>query len=142
MQGNLQQWFDHLAPLIPTVPKGVWVAAYALPIILAVFSTRTGIILGSILAVSVSGFGVLEPRAIFLIVAVGAYLGGILVGVFGIQARRRDSAVRDKLATLGSKLMTLKQAEERQFFTELRKDKNENAEAEKPREQILPTAKE
>jgi hypothetical protein len=118
----LQPWFDRLDSFLPNVPKEIWLAAFFLPIVLALFSRRTVVFLGSVLTAGIALFVVLEPNSVTLIVATGAYAGSLLVAIFGIQTRRRHLAAHAELISLRSKLNDLKMAEERRFLVELKRD--------------------
>ena len=118
----LQPWFDRLDSFLPTVPKEIWLAVFFLPIVLALFSRRTVVFLGSVLTAGIALFVVLEPNSVTLIVATGAYAGSLLVAIFGIQTRRRHLAAHAELISLRSKLNDLKMAEERRFLVELKRD--------------------
>ena len=118
----LQPWFDRLDSFLPNVPKEIWLAAFFLPIVLALFSRRTVMFLGSVLTAGIALFVVLEPNSVPLVVATGAYAGSLLVAIFGIQTRRRSLAAKAQLMSLRSKLMDLKMAEERRFLVELKRD--------------------
>jgi hypothetical protein len=126
---NLQQWFDQLVSFVSAVPKGVWFAAGALPIILAAFSARRVIILGSMLAIAVYFFVILEPHKILLIIAAAAYLASILVAVYGIQIKRMDY----EMANLKRRLSSLEASYGRQLMVEITKaepgKKEDNSEA-------------
>jgi hypothetical protein len=117
----LQLWFDRLNSFQPNVPKEIWLAAFFLPVVLALFSRRTVVFLGSVLTAGIALFVVLEPNSITLIVAAGAYAGSLLVAIFGIQTRRNDSAVHAKLSFLKSKFNDLRMAEERSFLADLKR---------------------
>jgi hypothetical protein len=125
MQDTLHQWFDHLVSLLPIVPNEAWVAVLVLPIALALFSSRPVIVLGSVMAAAMSFFVVLQPHLVHLIFAAAAYVGGILVAIYGIQTKRADSATRAKIIDLESKVASLQSAEERRLFAELRRDNND-----------------
>jgi hypothetical protein len=126
MQHALHQWFDNLVSFLPIVPRevliGVTVATYALPIVLAFISRRTVIVLGSAVAVVLSFLAVLEPHSVPLIFAAGAYLGSILVAIYGILIGRTHSAILAKCADLESKIADLQTGEDRRVFAELKKD--------------------
>lgn len=117
----LQLWFDRLNSFQPNVPKEIWLAAFFLPVVLALFSRRTVVFLGSVLTAGIALFVVLEPNSITLIVAAGAYAGSLLVAIFGIQTRRNDSAVHAKLRFLNSQFNDLRMAEERSFLADLKR---------------------
>jgi ABC-type transport system involved in multi-copper enzyme maturation permease subunit len=116
----LQLWFDRLDSFLPNVPKEIWLAVFFLPVVLALFSRRTVVFLGSVLTAGIALFVILKPSSITLIVAAGAYAGSLLVAIFGIQTRRKNSAVHTNLMRLQSQLNTLKNAEEQRFFAELK----------------------
>ena len=118
----LQPWFDRLDSFLPTVPKEIWLTAFFLPIVLALFSRRTVVFLGSVLTAGIALYVVLEPNSVTLIVATGAYAGSLLVAIFGIQTRRRHLAAHAELISLRSKLNDLKMAQERRFLVELKRD--------------------
>lgn len=115
----LQLWFDRLNSFQSNVPKEIWLAAFFLPVVLALFSRRTVVFLGSVLTAGIALFVVLEPNSITLIVAAGAYAGSLLVAIFGIQTRRNDSAAHANLMILQSKFNDLRVAEERRFLVDL-----------------------
>jgi hypothetical protein len=117
----LQLWFDRLNSFQSNVPKEIWLAAFFLPVVLALFSRRTVVFLGSVLTAGIALFVVLEPNSITLIVAAGAYAGSLLVAIFGIQTRRNDSAAHAKLMILQSKLNDLRMAEEQRFLVDLKR---------------------
>ena len=118
----LQPRFDRLDSFLPNVPKEIWLAAFFLPIVLALFSRRTVMFLGSVLTAGIALFVVLEPNSVTLIVATGAYAGSLLVAIFGIQTRRRHLAAHAELISLRSKLNDLRMAEEQRFLVELKRD--------------------
>jgi hypothetical protein len=122
MQDALHQLFGHLVSFLSIVPKEVWVAVCALPIIVASFSARTAVtIVGSVVAVAVSVLIVLEPQSAHLIFAASVYSAGILVAIYGIRIGRKESAsdTLAKLADLELTLEDLRRAEEKRFLTEL-----------------------
>jgi hypothetical protein len=129
----LQPWLDRLDAFQPNVPKEIWLAAFFLPILLAMFSRRTIVILGSALTACIALFVVLDPTSVTLIVAISAYVGSILVAIFGIQNRRRESAANAELKILKSKVNRLNMEEERSFLVNLKaqektlKDETKNA---------------
>jgi hypothetical protein len=120
VQDVLHQLLGHLVSFLSIVPKEVWVAVCALPIVVASFSSRTAVtIVGSVVAVAVSVLIVLEPQSAHLIFAAGVYLAGILVAIYGIRIGRTDSDALAKLADLELTLEDLRRAEEKRFLTEL-----------------------
>ena len=116
----LQLWFDRLDSFLPNAPKEIWLAAFFLPVVLALFSRRAVVFLGSMLTAGIALFVILKPSSITLIVATGAYAGSLLVAIFGIQTSRKDSAVYAKLMRLQLKFNTLRNAEEQLLLAELK----------------------
>jgi hypothetical protein len=125
MQSALHQWFDNLVSFLPIIPKDVLVAVavatYALPLVLAFISRRIVIVLGSAVAVVLSFLAILEPHSIPLIFAASAYLGSILVAIYGILIGQTHSAILAKCADLELKVADLQTAEDRRFLAELNK---------------------
>jgi hypothetical protein len=119
MPDTLHQWFDHLVSFLPIVPKEAWVVACVLPIALALFSSRPIIVLGSVVAVAVSFLLVMQPHLVYLISAAGAYVGGILVAIYGIHTKRAESTMRAKLTELESKIADLHSAEHKRFIADM-----------------------
>src|SRR5450759_4837817 len=116
----LQLWFDRLNSFQPNVPKEIWLAAFFLPVVLALFSRRQVVFLGSVLTAGIALFVILKPSSITLIVATGACAGSLLVAIFGIQTSRKDSAVYAELMRLQLKFNTLRNAEEQLLLAELK----------------------
>jgi len=118
----LQIWFDRLGFYITNIPLEILFAGFFLPVILALFSKRASVFLGSVLTAGISLLIILRPSGITLIIAVGAYAGSLLVAICGIQSIRKESAIRAELKSLRSDLNDLRIAEERSYFSELKKD--------------------
>jgi hypothetical protein len=103
-----------------TIPTEYALVATVLPLILAVFSKRTAIVLGTTLLAAVSLLLVLEPPSAAVTIAVGAYIGSLIAASLGIQARRKQAATEAELANIRSELKNLLEMEERRFLVELK----------------------
>ena len=119
---NLQQWFDSLGSILPNIPDAVWFGVFILPIVLALFSRSTIIFLSSVLTACIALFIVLKPSSTAPIVAIGSYIGGLLVAIYGIQTKRRKASVDSELMSLRSELNEIGIAEERISLGELKRD--------------------
>ena len=117
---QLQQFFDLAEAVLANEPTNIWLVCFVVPVALALFSKRLLVFLGSLLMVGLALLAILSPSSINLFVVTGAYVGGLLVAISGIQNRRRDSATRAELASLRSSLNELRIAEERRYLAELR----------------------
>ena len=118
--GNLQLWFDRLQSFLPNIPNEIWLAAFFVPVVLALFSRRSFALLGSVLTAGVALLVMLRPNSVTFIIATGAYASSFLVAIFGIQTKRKDLAVRKELLRLRSELRDLREAYKRQFLLELK----------------------
>ena len=102
---NLQIWFDRLMSFLPNIPNEIWLAAFFVPVVLALFSRSNFALLGSVLTAGVALFVVLRPNSgTFIIATGGAYASSFLVAIFGIQTKRKDLAARTELMRLRSEL--------------------------------------
>ena len=119
---NLQIWFDRLMSFLPNIPNEIWLAAFFVPVVLALFSRSNFALLGSVLTAGVALFVVLRPNSGTFIIATGAYASSFLVAIFGIQTKRKDLAARTELMRLRSELGALRDAYERQLLVELNGD--------------------
>ena len=132
---NLQSWyneFDSILPaisvafakldaLFPTIPIAIALAAFLIPIVLALFSKRTIVFLGCMLIAAIALSVLLHPSSIASIMGAGAYVGSILLAIFGIQMRRKASAVHTELMNFRSELDELRSIEETRYLSELKK---------------------
>jgi hypothetical protein len=116
----LQSWLEQSALLLRTIPTEYAAAATVLPVILAAFSKRTAIFLGTALLAVVALILLLEPSFAAVTIAIGAYIGSLIAAFLGIQARRKESATEAELANIRSELKNLVEAEERRFLVELK----------------------
>ncbi len=118
---DFEVWLDKLNSLLAGVPAEYAIAAFFLPVVLAVFSQRTILIFACFVGAGSALVALIHPNSIALVIVVGAYAGSILLAIFGIQTRRRDLAVRTELTALQSELDALRTTEERRYLVELKK---------------------
>jgi ABC-type transport system involved in cytochrome bd biosynthesis fused ATPase/permease subunit len=111
------------------------VAAFVLPIILAAWSRRLGVFLGSLVMASAAFAAMIEPSSVALIIAVGTYLISLVLALSGIFARRRDHRMRDELRNVQSKLDDLIRAYETRLLAELKTTATPTAMAAKSRDE-------
>ena len=87
---QLQQFFDLAEAVLANEPTNIWLVCFVVPVALALFSKRLLVFLGSLLMVGLALLAILSPSSINLFVVTGAYVGGLLVAISGIQNRRRE----------------------------------------------------
>jgi hypothetical protein len=116
-------------------PPLLLVAAFVLPIILAAWSRRLGVFLGSLVMASAAFAAMIEPSSVALIIAVGTYLISLVLALSGIFARRRDHRMRDELRNVQSKLDDLIRAYETRLLAELKTTATPTAMAAKSRDE-------
>jgi len=102
------------------MPTSIQLAALVLPIALAVYSRQGFAVAGAIFLAVGAILIIVEPDFIRTIVAVGAYLGSIIVAGVGISAHRKYRSMREQVATLRSEVNHLLVAESRRFMVELK----------------------
>ena len=116
---DLQLWFDRLGSFLLDAPQEIWLAAFFLPIVLALFSRRTLVFLGSVLAAAIGLVVILKLASITLVVATAAFVSSFLLAIFGIQARRKESAMQTELMSLREETNELRNSVEQHFLAKL-----------------------
>ena len=119
----LQSWLDQWAAVYSNIPFEIAVAAILLPVGIAMFSRRTGVILSCILLTLIPFCALISPSSIVVTLASGAYLGSLIMALYGIIARRETEALKAEMAALRKDMDRLLVADERRFMDELRNTK-------------------
>jgi hypothetical protein len=117
---SLPARLDEWAAYLSQVPKEVVLAALSLPIVLAIFSKRVLVFLGCLLFAAVAFCAWAAPSSLPVTFAVGVYLGGLLVAVAGIAARRKAGMLQARLADLQFDMERLMSDQERRYLAKLR----------------------
>jgi hypothetical protein len=116
LPGRLDEWAAYLT----RVPLEIVLAALLLPIVLAIFSKRVLVVLGCVLIVVVAFCAFAAPGSLAAILAVGIYLGALLIAMGGIAARRRTGALQARLDSLQLDMERLMSDQERRYLAKLR----------------------
>ncbi len=116
----LQSWLGQWTDVLSRVPVTIALAAWLLPVTLAIFSRRIGFVIGCAFLAIVALCAFLSPANTTVTLATGAYLGSLAVALLGILLRRKAEAVQAEFARLRSDVDLLMAAEERRFLSELR----------------------
>jgi hypothetical protein len=117
---SLESWLDQLAVVLRTIPEAYALAAIAFPVVLAVLSRRSIIIFSVALLSAVVLLLVLKPSFAVTTIAIGAYIGSLIMALSGILARRRDIDTKAELISLRNDMNQLLNAESRRFLAELK----------------------
>ena len=118
---DFQAWLEKLDWAASNVPVQYWVAAFFLPVVLALFSGRFIVFLSAALIAGVALLLLLKLGSVTLIIAISAYVGSLLVAIFGIQARLKDSATRRELINLRVELDELRTTVGRHYVADLKR---------------------
>jgi hypothetical protein len=116
----MQSWFDQWAALLSSVPEEMALAALLLPVVLAIFSKRVIVVLGSFLLALLALCAFVAPTNMAVTLVTGSYFGSLMVALSGIFARRRAEAIQAEFSRLRSDVNELLAAENRRFLLELK----------------------
>jgi hypothetical protein len=116
----LQSYLDQWTALLSKAPLEIVLTAGLLPVALGAFSKRLIVLLGCMLLTAMAVCAILAPSNIGVTLATGVYLGGLIVALWGVVARRNAGAVQAELASLRGDVNRLLDAEERHYLAKLR----------------------
>jgi hypothetical protein len=130
---EMQKWLDKLDSLLPNiavppdipilseVPKVILILALVLPVVLALFSRRIVIVLGTLLILGTAVLFLVQPATHTMTAIASAYAGSILIAIFGIQSKRKSIANHAEFMDLRTELNNLRNAVERQYLADLKR---------------------
>ncbi|MGC2450723.1 MAG: hypothetical protein WA477_23960 [Candidatus Sulfotelmatobacter sp.] len=116
----LQSYIDQWATYLSRLPQGIVLAALLFPIALGILSKRLLVLVACVLLAAIAFCAIVAPSSIPATLATGVYLGGLIVAVAGMVARRRTRALKAELAILRGDVDRLLSAEERRYLSKLR----------------------
>jgi hypothetical protein len=113
-------WLDQGAELLSRISETVALAAILLPVVIAVFSKRIIIVLGCLLLSIISFYVFVAPSNMAKTLALGVYLGGLIVALSGIASHRKAKYLHVQLERLRRNVNDLMAADERRLLSELK----------------------
>jgi hypothetical protein len=124
----VHSWLNQWAILVSETPEDLAFAAVLVPIALAISSKRPIAIWGSTLLAIIALCGFVAPSNGAAILAMGVYLGSLILALSSIVARRKSKTLQAEVASLRKDMDRLRgdvtmlsHAEERRFIRELNK---------------------
>jgi hypothetical protein len=114
-------WLDQSAAVLGRMPGAAAIAILLLPLVPAAISRRLPTLFGALLLVIMAALLLAGPAPGATTIAIGTFLGSVIVATSGMTARRRDEALRAELRTLRSELNQVLAVQSRQFIVELNK---------------------
>jgi len=116
----LQSYLDQWTAILSKAPFGVLLAAVLFPIALAALSKRLIVVVVCVLLMAMGGCAILAPANLGVTLAIGIYMGSLIIALWGGVARRKAEAVQAELASLRGDVNRLMEAEGRSYLTKLR----------------------
>lgn len=112
-------WLDQWAALSSRVPESIVVAAILLPIALAIFSKRIGVVSVCTLLAVIAFCTFVAPSKMPVTLATGIYLISLIIALSGILARRKARALQAEFASLRQDVNHLLEVEKRRILNKL-----------------------
>ena len=116
----LQSPLDAWAALLSRIPAELAFAAIILPVAFAVFSRRIVALLGCTLLAAVAIGCFVSPFNLGSTLAVGAYLGSLILALSAILARRKADTLQTEIAALREDVNELLGAERNRIIKDLK----------------------
>jgi hypothetical protein len=116
----VQSWLGQWAALVSKIPEGIALAALLLPVAFAIFSGRLIVLLGCLLLAAISFCALVVPASMPAILAIGVYLGSVIIALSGIVARQKAKARQAEFARLREDVERLLNDEQRHFLEDLK----------------------
>ena len=116
----VHSWLDQGAALLSRVPETAALAAILLPVVLAILSKRIMIVVGCLMLSVIAFYFFVAPSNMALTLALGVYLGSLIIALSGIAEHRKAKSVQVELARLRKNVNDLLAADERRLLGELK----------------------
>jgi hypothetical protein len=116
----MHSWLDQGAGLLSRVPETVALAAVLLPVVLAIFSKRLIIVVGSLIFSLIAFYFFVARSNMAVTLAFGVYLGSLIIALSGIAAHRRAKSFQVQLEKLQRNVNDLLAADERRLLSQLK----------------------
>jgi hypothetical protein len=116
----MHSWLDQGAGLLSRIPETAAFAAVLLPVVLAIFSKRIIIVVGSLIFSLIAVYLFVAPAKMAVTLAFGVYLGSLIIALSGIAAHRRTKSFQVQLEMLQRNVNDLLAADERRLLTQLK----------------------
>lgn len=98
-----------------------------MPVVLAIFSKRLVVVFGCFLLAVIAICAFVEPSNVAVTLATGVNLGGMIIALTGIVARRNARVLQAEIATLRRDVNRLLVSEDRRLVRELKSSANEDS---------------
>ena len=108
------------SPAVPGIPVAIAITMALIPVVLAAFSRRMSVILGSLLLSALALVVFERPSLIAAAVSVTAVIASAALALSGIRARRRARLLDAKLSRIEEELTNLRMSDERRMLLELK----------------------
>lgn len=123
----VHSWLDQGGGLLSRVPETAALAATLLPVVLAIFSKRIMIVVGCLTLSVIAFYLFVAPSNIALTLALGVYLGSLIIALCSIAAHRKAKSLQVELARLRNNVNHLLAADERRLLSQLKSSMEERS---------------